>query len=198
MRNILIIVLACSLLLGCAQNAPQPAGNETGTVPAGSQNATLPTNPAVQNDSAPMVATENASQGQGQAPPAKTYSAGFSALIGMGIPLECEINYTYAGKPVTARMLIGKDSNIRVESATGMTQCAKTITIIRGSRQYVGCSDKTVMPSCDWFKSGYDPMNPGVASNFDFSIVPASSIECRDWTSDDSAFRTNGTSCEMG
>jgi hypothetical protein len=196
MRNILILVLACSLLLGCAQNAPQPTGNGTGTIPADGGNATVPANPAVQNDSA--AAAENASQGQGQVPPAKTYSAGFSALIGMGIPLECEINYTYSGKPVTARMLIGKDSDIRVESAAGMVQCQKTITIIRGSRQYVGCSDKAVMPSCDWFKSGYDETNPGVASNFDFSIVPASSIACHDWTADDSVFRTNGTICEMG
>jgi hypothetical protein len=116
----------------------------------------------------------------------------------MGIPLECEINYTYAGRQVSARMLIGKDSDIRVESSVGMVQCQKTITIIRGSRQYVGCSDKAVMPSCDWFKSGYDPTNSGVASNFDFSAVPASSIACHDWTAEDSEFRTNGTICEMG
>jgi len=197
MRNILIFILACSLLLGCAQNAPQPAGNQTGTVPAGSGNTTTtPANPPIPGNTNPAPTGGNDSQGQDTA--AKTYSAGFSELIGMGIPLECDINYTYSGKQVNARMIIGNDANIRVESPAGMVQCAKTITIIRGSRQYVGCGEKAVMPSCDWFKSGYDPTNPGVASNFDFSIVPASSIACRDWTSDDSAFRTNGTVCEMG
>jgi hypothetical protein len=197
MRHILILVLAISLLFGCAGSSTQTGANGTAKVPAGSANATVPASPsATGNGTATQVPEDKPAEPQN--PPAKTYSASFSALAVMGIPLECGVNYTYSGKPATARLLIGTDSDIRVESSVGMVQCRKTITVIHDNRQYVGCSDKQVMPSCDWFKSGYDPANPGVASNFDFSGVPASSISCRDWEYDPSLFKTNGTVCELG
>lgn len=200
MRKILIIAIAFALLFGCAGNAPSPQANQNGAGPAGNGNATVPANASSTEGTAPTQVPQVPADGpaEPQAPPAKTYSASFSGVIGMGIPLECDVNYTYAGKQATARLLIGTDSEFRVESSVGMVQCKKTVTVIRDSRQYVGCSDKQVMPSCDWFKSAYDTGNPGVASNFDFSGVPASSISCRDWALDDAMFRTNGTICELG
>ena len=201
MKKILIIAIAFALLFGCAGNSPGPQADQAGTVPAGTGNETVPANASTAGDGgaptqAPQVPADVPAEPQ--APPAKTYSASFSGLVGMGIPLDCQVNYTYAGKQATARLLIGTDSEFRVESSVGMVQCRKTITVIHDSRQYVGCSDKQVMPSCDWFKSAYDTGNPGVASNFDFSGVPASSISCRDWALDDAMFKTNGTICELG
>lgn len=207
MRKTILISVAFAtmfiMLFGCAGNTSQ-AGNQSGTqagpvTPAHGQN---------QSSGEGQESAGNTSGATGQPPttePAepqgtevRTYSAQFAGLIAMGIPLDCDISYTYAGKPATAKLYIGEDSEFRVESSVGMVQCKKTITVIRGTRQYVGCSDKQVMPSCDWFKSAYDEGRPGVASNFDFSGVPASSISCKDWTIDKSMFVTEGTSCELG
>jgi hypothetical protein len=196
MRHGLVLLVACSLfLLGCAATeAPGQAAPQDG----------------MQNESAAGQSHEaESSPGNGSAgeipaaievaaPETKTYSADFSGLVAMGIPLECDVEYTYSGKAVDARMLISADSEIRVESPEGMQQCAETITVIRGTRQYVGCEGKMIIPSCDWFKSGYDPGRPGKAASFDFSQVPASSISCRDWEYDASAFSTGGTICELG
>ncbi len=116
----------------------------------------------------------------------------------MEIPLECDVSYTYAGREVQARLFINGESEIRVESPAGMTQCKKTVTLILGTRQYVGCEEKMIMPSCDWFKSSYDPENAGRASSFDFSSLPASQITCRDWEYDSSSFSAGGTVCQLG
>jgi hypothetical protein len=194
MRFFLIfLICALALLAGCAQNPPAPAVNQPGPAQNGSADgmAVAPDQGASENGSAGASGTQTG------APAGKTYSAKFSELAGMGKPLECEIRYTYGGKETEATIRFGADSEFLVESPKGVAQCAKTITVIRDTRQYVGCSDKRIVTGCDWFKSAYDKSTPGLASAFDFQNVPASSITCRDWAYDRSVFITNGTVCEL-
>lgn len=78
-----------------------------------------------------------------------------------------------------------------------MSQCSKTISIVRDARVYVGCDGKQMMPSCDWFRSDYDPARPGESSTFNFYETPSSQIACKGWAYDESVFTTAGNVCHM-
>ncbi|MCI0503227.1 hypothetical protein L0Y65_00785 [Candidatus Micrarchaeota archaeon] len=198
-----ILALAFLLLAGCAQNAPAPPSSQATSAqdgspdgaavpPGGNGNETAPS--GVANDSA---GASDGSGTQAGAPEAKTYSGTFAELDAMGLSLICDVRYTYGDRETSAAVHFGTDSEFRVESPEGVAQCDRTITVIRDTRQYVGCSDKDIIIGCDWFKSSYDRDTPGAASSFDFSTVPASSISCRDWAYDRSMFATGGNICEM-
>jgi hypothetical protein len=144
---------------------------------------------------------QEVSPSQEPAPPSAAQYAGktFSELVALDLPLECDINYTYQGKAGYSRVLLKGGAELRVETVggAGMSQCSKTISIVRGSTVYVGCDGKMIMPSCDWFRSSYDPSEPGVSSTFNFKDLPPSQIACRDWEYDSSEFDTPGNSCHL-
>ncbi len=125
---------------------------------------------------------------------------GFSDLAALETPLQCNVTYIYQGKSFQSALFMKGGSQIRVESVggSGLSQCGKTISVIAGSKQYVGCENKTVIPSCNWFVSAYNPQAPGRASAFDFSNVPPEQFSCGNWTYDPAMFLTPGTECSMG
>ncbi len=187
-----VLLIGMIMLAGCAAGVQEEKAAEE--MPA----AEAPLNETEIPEEQPEPVQEQEEQPPQEAAEGNGYSADFASLAAMDIPLECDITYTYKGKEIQARMYMQGAERLRVESPAGMTQCARTITVIRDTKQYVGCEGKMIMPSCDWFKSSYDTSKPGLASNFDFREVPASRIECRDWIFDDAKFRTEGTSCQLG
>lgn len=192
MRRILPL-LAILILAGCvSQNSPYQA-NQTNAPPA-AQNQTSPapqnlTPPAAQSTQPNQSATPNPYSGKD-----------FAALTKLDAPLKCQIGYVYQGKWFTSTAYLRGAGDIRVESVggSGLSQCAKTITIVQGMRTYVGCENKTVLPSCDWFVSSYNPQVPGQSSTFDFSMTSPGNISCSDWQFDPSYFLAQGRTCSLG
>ncbi len=191
----LALALAFALLLGCVSNSPSPNSSSTPVpnAPDAPPNAT--NSSSVQQ---PYVPPANPSP----LPPAPSPYAGkdFAALSSLNVPLACDITYIYQGRTYQAKAYMKGGSDIRVETVggSGLSQCVKTISIVQGQRLYVGCENKTVIPSCDWFTSGYDPSVPGQASTFDFSKTPPDQISCADWAYDPSYFSTQGRTCSLG
>src|SRR5512143_2098086 len=161
-----LALLAFVLFLGCTQNQP--------AAPNATQNPPPQQNAPEQNASGqqPYIPSANPAP---QPPTPNTYPGkDFAALAGLGIPLGCDITYLYQGKSFQAKVYMKGGSDIRVETVggSGLSQCVKTISIVQGRRVYVGCENKTVIPSCDWFTSSYNPSVPGQSSTFDFSKTP--------------------------
>ena len=167
------------------QNPVNPVSTQTN----GTTDASQGTDAASAN--APQDAVQNTDAGQ-------TISDSFSGLANRNVPLLCDVSYAYQGRPVVAKMYLNGPSEIRVESPAGVSQCAVTITVIRGTSQNVACDKKQIMVGCNWFRSKYDPSKPGSASAFDFSSLGESAFLCREWTYDTSKFSTPGESCQLG
>jgi|GEM_PF-6885903 len=191
-----LVLISAVLLFGCAMQVQDE--QETGNLQNESTaNQTIPEGQDSDTEDGTSISESPEPEPEG-VPATNTYSADFASLTKMDIPLECEIVYSYQGKEIKTHIFMQGVSRLRVESPAGMSQCTTTITVIRGEGQYVGCEGKMVMPSCDWFRSSYDPSEPGRASNFDFQSVPSSKISCKDWTFDESKFKTEGMSCQLG
>ncbi len=133
-------------------------------------------------------------------PPGQYSGLDFAGLVALEAPLQCNITYIYQGRSYQSQVWMKGGGQMRVESigGSGLPQCNKTISIVQGSHVYVGCEGKTVIPSCDWFVSSYDPLTPGISSTFYFRNVPADQISCQDWAYDPSVFLTSGNECSLG
>ncbi|MEW6722369.1 MAG: hypothetical protein AB1324_03840 [Candidatus Micrarchaeota archaeon] len=187
--------IAFLLLLGCASQAADQAPGTQAQPPA-------PQQPVPENATPPSPGTTSPSEPANPAPPPsdnKYSGKTFAWLVALDVPLVCEINYTWQGKPGYSKVYMKGGDELRVETVggAGMAQCSKTISIVRGTRVYVGCEGKMVMPSCDWFRSDYDPAEPGVSSTFNFRDVSPSQILCADWEYSSESFSTPGNSCHL-
>ncbi|MFN7991443.1 MAG: hypothetical protein U0R44_04775 [Candidatus Micrarchaeia archaeon] len=188
----LFAVLLAVLLFGCAS---KPAQSE-----APVNDSTKPSEPG--KAPPPAIPPQNKTVPAQPPPEAASPYAGkdFPSLVSLGLPLECDITYTYSGKPGTSKVYLKGGSELRVETVggAGMSQCSKTVSIVRKDKVFVGCDGKMIMPSCDWFGSDYDPALPGESSTFNFRETPPSQISCRDWAYDQSKFVTGGNVCHLG
>lgn len=182
--RLLILIIGAILIFGCAGNQntqANPDQDPSGAAGATSANSTQGAANSTMNETKePEIVTT------------------FANLTRINASLSCDVSYIYRGRPVEAKMFLNGPSEIRVESPVGVGQCAMTVTVIRGTGQYVGCDKKQITPGCDWFKSSYDPKTPGSASSFDFSTLGAINFRCRAWKYDLSKFSTGGQSCELG
>ena len=124
----------------------------------------------------------------------------FSSLVALNVPLECDISYIYQGQSYLGKVYMKGSSDMRVEIVLGssLSQCAKTISIVSGNKIYVGCENKTILPSCVWFSSEYNPLRPGKSSTFDFTETRSSEISCKNWVFDLEKFSTPGAICNLG
>jgi len=184
--RLLILIIGAILIFGCAGN------QDTQAKPSQTQN---PSGSPVNATAGMANGTANASLNETKEPEIVTT---FANLTRYGVPLQCDVSYTYQGRPVEAKLYLKGPSEIRVESPVGVGQCPVTVTVIKGAGQYVGCDKKQITPGCDWFKSSYDPGKPGSASSFDFSSLEAQRFRCKEWAYDLSKFSTSGQSCELG
>ena len=123
----------------------------------------------------------------------------FSSVVELNTPLECVITYAYGGQPYESKVYMRGRYDMRVEvvGGSGLSQCTKTISIVRGDSVYVSC-EKSILSGCDWFSSSYDQRHPGKSSTFDFTQTRASEISCRKWVFDPEKFSTEGRICNLG
>ena len=191
MRRYLVFVILGLLVFGCtAGNSPQPSAPPQ---PAG--NATPPSAPP--SVTPPTAATPPSTQ-PAAPPPAlpgiNPYSGKtLEEIAASGDSVQCDITFIYQNKPAQARFYMKGTGEMRYEeTASGVSQCAKTITVIRDTRKYVGCENKTIFPGCYWFRSDH----PGGLPD-QFRGLPASSVSCASWAYDAAKFQTPGQSCSM-
>ncbi len=200
---ILVIALA---LFGCSspqqaaqrgQEAPLPP--DAGTRSAGAS-ASAEGKASIGADGLDAEdAAEEAPGGMLPGPEDSGYEYGdlaFSELTALGVPLECDITYAYAGREILSKAFLNGTDELRVESPAGLSQCAETITVVRSGRAYISCRGKQAMASCDWLREEYG--TAGRTSAFDFTALGPGAMLCRDWAYDAEFFRTPGEVCHLG
>lgn len=123
----------------------------------------------------------------------------YEQLLGLGVPMQCDITMTYEGKTTTMKIYSKNNGEIRNEIPIPETEmCSKMISILKGDTVYTSCEGKTYPPgtSCDWMK--YVVNNTGTTGGStapDYSDVPPTQINCMPWVPDDSKFATPGKIC---
>lgn len=128
---------------------------------------------------------------------------GYEQLIGLGIPLECDISTTYEGETTYMKVYMKNENELRNEVPLEEqgAMCDKVILIRKGDTLYNGCEGQKYPPgtSCDWVKFVMDQSEPGGPSTEppDYSDVPSEQINCVPWVVDESKFATPGKVCTM-
>jgi hypothetical protein len=182
MNRLLVLGLLLVMLVGCTQSPPATENKSPDNMPQATESP-QPQPPSPDPVPSPSEPEPNEFAG-------KT----LESIAASGSPVECDITFTYQNKPATAKFFMKGTPEMRFEETTsGLAQCQKTITVIRDERRYAGCEGKTIMPSCDWFKSDHSGGLPQ-----QFQNLPPQSVNCKVWTYDKSKFTTQGQSCSMG
>jgi len=135
----------------------------------------------------------------------------FAAIMALGIPVECDINYLYMGQPTSYKLYMDSQgaSSIRVpldESTSMGTNCSAMLIITKEDNAYMGCEGQKYYMSevCDWLsvsiaEEGEDAGDMSQMSDptEDFKEIPAADMDCRPWVYDASKFATPGKVCTM-
>lgn len=133
----------------------------------------------------------------------------FAAIMALGIPVECDIEYAYLGKPTTYKLYMDSqgDSSIRIpldESTAMGTNCSAMLVMTKEDAVYMGCEDQKYYMSevCDWVS--WDIPEEGEETGEvtqmsdpaeDLGEIPPAQIDCRPWVYDASKFAMPGTVC---
>ena len=205
MRMIFILLVVSIALFGCTSNTPAEAGAQVQAAPQppaetsgapGTEPASEAAPPPVEGDPA-ADAPGTGPAGEDAAVPCGYSGRTFAQLAAMGVPLECNVTHTYQGAQIVSRMYMNGTEELRFESSAGLSQCQKTVSVVRGSRIYFSCGEgKMVFPSCDWLREDYT--EPGRSSTFDLASLGPDAIACTDWEYDESFFKTPGEVCHLG
>lgn len=136
---------------------------------------------------------------------------GYSALVALGVPLECDITETSEGETISMKLYMDGNDNTRAEvpiEDEGSSGCSKFIFISKGQNTYLGCEGSKYPPGtdCDWMvtkaaEGSTEEMEVeyGSGSSFDtdYSDIPVADIDCKPWVYDASKFQVSGKACTM-
>jgi hypothetical protein len=210
MERLGIVLLICGLLIfGCASpsGGAQPG---TGSMPAsggvtppgqGPGGANQPSAPPLGNN------TTGDEQNPGNSLLGKTYEE----LIGLGIPLQCDIIMPLTGnQTTTAKVYVNGNEQMRSEMdlGEGVSACSKMITIVNGNKVDMKCVEGTIFPQigannpfegCVWMETVANATSGGSpsAQSADYSNVPPARISCLPWVYDASMFEVSGKACNI-
>lgn len=215
-KSLLVLILVSIILLAGCTSPPTGTGT-TGAQPQGGTPSTggatgANTGAATGNQSAggnggAGAGTQNQQGGLGDIV-GKTYEQ----LLGLGVPVQCDITSTSNGQTTTAKVYMQGKDNVRSEVAvnTAGSTCTKIVSIGKGNIYYMGCMEGALFPStggaenpfagCDWLSmSANQSSTPGASTNSvpDYSDVPSSQINCQPWIYDASKFAVNGKVCDL-
>ncbi len=203
-RGIILILVISILLLGCT-GAPGggPSGGTAagGEVTGGGAGATGGTG-TTGGETGGTGATggTGTSGGTGQTSGDDFAGKTYEQLMGMGVPMQCDITMTYQGQTTSMKLYMKDKDNVRNEiPLTDASVCPKMISIMKGDTVYSGCEGKKYPPgtSCDWMKfvTNNTGTTAGSTTTPDYTDVPSTQISCLPWVPDDSKFATSGKVC---
>lgn len=132
----------------------------------------------------------------------------YAQLIGLGVPLQCDITSTSSGAPVTSKLYMKGEGEMRIETPMegqqASTGCTKSIFIMKGTTSYVGCEGGSMFSgtSCDWLMMESEPSAGGGTAGGayeapDYSNVPSTQISCVPWVYDASKFMPSDSTCTL-
>lgn len=210
-RGIILVLAISIVLLGCcAAPGGGPTGDTGGTgtgdggIAGGGTGATGGTGDTGGTGAGTGGAgtggtgTDGGSGGSGGTGGNDLLDKSYEELLGLGVPMQCDITMTNEGQATTVRMYYVNSERMRQEMTTGSTSiCSKMIFIVKDSKIYSGCEgEKYLGSSCDWILTPeQESQTPGTSQPPDYSDIPSQQINCVPWVPDDSKFATSGRAC---
>lgn len=218
-----LFIIGVLLAAGCTSTTQTnkgttPAG--TGGTPSGSGASTSGANTSPSGSGTSGSGTGSTS-GSGSGTSGSGTSGGsndllgktYEQLLGLGVPMQCDITTTSNGKTTTAKIYMKGDAEVRSEvdiSESGST-CKKMVSIGKGTKYYVGCSDGALFPDtgdpasnpfagCVWLEMTVNKSSSPGSSTYtapDYSDIPPSEINCLPWVYDPSKFVVVGKTCDL-
>jgi len=208
---VILFVISAFLISGCCISPPQQSEvGETGTpgggTPSGGTGTGGGTSPGTETGGG--AATGGATGGETNDLVGKSYEQ----LLGLGVPMQCDITTSYQGKSTTVRSYMKGQAEVRSETSTtepGST-CKKFIFIGKGDKFYMGCADGAIFPDtgdasnpfagCEWLEMTVNKSTSGGTQTYavpDYSDVPPAQINCQPWLYDSSKFVISGKTCNL-
>lgn len=138
----------------------------------------------------------------------------YAQLVGMGVPVQCDVTITENGKTVQTKLYLDGNqmrSEYTVPSSEGST-CTQYVTIVKDSTAYMGCANGNLFPDtggasnpfagCKWMeftanKTAATGATGGVSQAPDYTNIPATQISCTPWVLDPSKFVIDGKACDL-
>lgn len=137
----------------------------------------------------------------------------YEQLLGLGVPMQCDISTTYEGKTTTAKIYMKGEGEVRSEMDISQSDstCKRMVTIGKGEKFYVGCSEGALFPDtgdaasnpfsgCAWLEMTVNKSSTTGSSTYsapDYTDTPASQINCLPWVYDPSKFVVSGKTCDL-
>lgn len=208
MRGAMVfLLLAIGLFVfGCACPTPPENAQEATYQPNGSAQ------PAVGGDDVSGInetetgaegATDSESEDTGASTSTDYTGQAFASLVGLGVPLQCDIKTADAGMATTMKLYMKGEGEWRGETTVESDGCSKFVWIKKGNDFYMGCADGAMFGDCAWLKmqsdtSGASSSGSGsVLETPDLDSVPPADIDCLPWAYDASKFAVSGKICTM-
>lgn len=205
----MVIVLVFGLFVfGCTSPGGSQTGSQTGTggSSTGQQTGGTGTSGATGGETT-GGATGGASTGGSGTQGGTTDYAGmaYAELAALGVPLECDITSTAQGQPVSYKVYMKGEDEVRTEmpvNASSGSTCTKFIGIMKGNTFYMGCGTGEEMfegTGCQWLEMELNESETSGGTTTteqpDFSNTPSTQINCRPWVYDASKFIPTGKTC---
>ncbi|MFH0737716.1 MAG: hypothetical protein V1827_03890 [Candidatus Micrarchaeota archaeon] len=132
----------------------------------------------------------------------------YTELMGMGIPMQCDMSMTYQGVTTFVKHYIMDSEHFRSEMTSMEAESAcptKNIFIVKGNDMYMGCEGQKYPTgtTCDWLKFTSEPTEPDTSGGTgsvqapDYTDIPSTQISCMPWVPDQSKLSTPGKACTM-
>ncbi|MGV8085074.1 MAG: hypothetical protein ACP5N9_02350 [Candidatus Bilamarchaeum sp.] len=208
--KILIIALLCGLVLfGCignsqpAQNTQVPNNAAPSSVPSTSNAPSGSTSPSPESTTTAPAAPEPVPTPSPAPSGQNLQGMAYAQLIGLGIPLECNIRTTYAGRTSTIHVYINGNHQIRSELGSMEGSRCSFVGVLKDNKMYLGCSSGSYIQNCDWLELDVDPSMTNTSSStssvnsMNYEGIPPADIQCNPWVLDTSKFATPGRVCSM-
>jgi uncharacterized protein YceK len=210
MRLLVLLLIVGLLIIGCT--SPNAGGNANpgseGTPSGGNAGNGNTGTTGTQGSGNAGSGDNSGSQGAGGSDLlGKTYEQ----LIGLGVPLKCDIAVTDNGKTIQSTVYMKGENEVRSEyhDAGSMgSGCTTIITIMKGDMAYMGCEGGNLFPDtgagnpfagCKWIETRMNSTEtaPTGTEAPDYSDVPPTQISCTPWIYDPSKFVVDGKSCNL-
>jgi len=203
-KSLAAILLISLLIFGCFGAPQTPATGTGGTTPSGggSTGGTGGTGGQTGGGATDGGSTGDSTGGIVEDLTGKSYEE----LMGLGIPMQCDMTMTYEGTTTTVKHYILDSEHFRSEmTSTQESACpGKMIFIVKGDDMYMGCEGQKYPTgtTCDWMKITSEPSETGSggtgsAQAPDYTNVPSTQISCTPWIPDQSKLNTPGKACTL-
>ncbi|HSB46868.1 MAG TPA: hypothetical protein VLD37_02555 [Candidatus Bilamarchaeum sp.] len=206
---IAVILVLGLFAFGCL-GSPQSSNNTSGSGQATQPQQPGQNVPSTGQNQPPGTSTEGqgtvngtgggSTSGETGTTTSETSGLDWTALMALGIPLECDVTTTVNGTATQSHVYVQNSNTIRSEATMASGGCSQVAMIIKDKTIYMKCTNGQLFEGasseCVWVKMSAEGTSPtGSTTSTDYSSLTSNDINCRPWIMDPSKFVVEGKAC---